>query len=525
MERVRSQRRGLRISCLVMVLASLMAYAGNASAASSSDRGGTIVVAVRERLQNYDPTNYQPRITEHVLANIFDELVVRVQNEQLVADLAEGWTQEDATHWIFRLRKAVKFHDGTSLTAEDVKFTLDRVSQPDQVDGKTSIRQNLLPPMAPTTVVDPWTVRLTLKAPAPLEVLLASLSHIQIVPKAVFEKQGTAGFQKHPIGTGPFKFVSGSLDGETVLERFDGYWGGPKELGPPGPPKLDRVIFSVIPELSTAFAALKAGGLHILKGIPADMLDDLRRDRSLQVKTYPGTRTTWVAMNPTKPPFDKVAVRQAMNYAINSDAIIKNILHGQAVRMTGPVPPFSAYYDSSLKPYPYDPGKAKELLASAGYAGGFTVVLDTITPFKDIASAIVQDLKAVGLTATVRIWEGLALRAEALKGNRQMLLFDWGNAYRHPYDLLNPTLKTNGPGNYSRYSNKEVDALLDQGASTTDPKVARAAYYKAQAIIYEEAPWVFGWIPNEIEAASAKLQNWIPGPDGWSFLTHVTLTK
>ncbi len=508
-----------------LVGAVLLATATNATASEPSDRGGTVTVVVREKLQNYDPTNYQPRATEHVLATIFDELVARIPNTQIVPALAESWTQDDPTHWTFRLRKGVTFHDGSPFTGEDVKFTLDRISQPGAVDGKTSIRQNLLVPMEPVTVIDPWTVRLSLKGPVPLDILLASLSHMQIVSKTVFEKHGTAGLQARPIGTGPFKFVSGSLDTDTVLERFDGYWGGPKELGRPGPAKLDRVIFKVIPELSTALAALRAGEVHLVKGIAPDAAEALRNDKSLQLKTYAGTRTTWVAMNTTRPPFDKVAVRQAMNHAVNSEAIIEKVLLGQAIRMTGLVPPFSAHYDRSLKPYAYDPAKAKSLLASAGYPNGFSVVLDCAAPFKDIANVIVQDLNAVGVKATVRVWEASVLRPEAQKGTRHMVLWDWGNAYRHPYDLVNPLLKTKGPGNYSQYSNPELDALLARGEATSDPAAARAVYAKVQAIIYEEAPLVFGWVPNEIEAASAQLQDWNPGPDGWTFLNHVRLRK
>jgi peptide/nickel transport system substrate-binding protein len=377
--------------------------------------------------------------------------------------------------------------------------------------------------MDPVTIIDPATIRLNLKNPAPPEIVLAALSHIQIVPMAIMEREGTAAFQRHPIGTGPFKFESGSLDDETVLTRFADYWGGPKELGPPGPAKLDKVVFKVIPELSTALAALQAGEVQIVKGVTPDLAVNLLSDKSLQVKTYPGTRTTWLAMNTTVAPFSTREVRQAMNYGIDSASIIKNLLRGQAIRMTGAVPPFSAYYDPSLQAYTYDPAKAKQLLASAGYPNGFSFGIDCVANFKDIANAMVEDLAKIGVTASVRLWEKSAMLAETKKGARQAVLSDWGNAYRHPYDLIDPNLKTGGVNNLSLYSNSQVDALINQGNSASDSKTAAQAFFQMQQIVYTDAPWVFGWVPNEVEVGSATVNGWVPGPDGWTFLLHVSV--
>jgi peptide/nickel transport system substrate-binding protein len=482
----------------------------------------TVVVAVGEKLQNYDPTNFQPRATFHVLANIFDMLVFRLPDTKIAPGLAASWSRDDATHWTFKLRPNVRFHDGSMFSAEDVKFTLDRISQPGLVDGKTSIRQNLLPDMDPVTVVDPLTVRINLKNSTPGEVLLSALSIMPIVSKAAMDK-GTAAFQQRPIGTGPFKFDSGTLDGETVLSRFNDYWGGPEGVGTPGPTKLDKVVFKVIPELSTAISALQAGEVDIVKGLTPDLAQSLGREKSLQIKSYSGTRTTWLAMNTAAAPFDKKEVRQAMNHAINSDAIIKSIYRGEALRMTGAVPPFSAFYDTSLKAYAYDPAKAKQLLAAAGYPNGFSFVIDCIANFKDVANAMVQDLAKVGVTASVRLWEKSAMIAEVKKGSRQAVISDWGNAYRHPYDLIDPNLKSKGVNNLALFNNAKVDALLDEGSSAKDNETADKAYKQMQQIVYSEAPWVFGWVPNEIEAGSARLKGWVAGPDGYTFVSRISV--
>ena len=351
----------------------------------------------------------------------------------------------------------------------------------------------------------------------PEAILLAGLEHNSIVPKKYVEQVGGAGLAQKPIGSGPFKFVDGKLDGPITVERFDQYYAGA--------PYLDRVVYRVSPELSTAVAALKTGEVQIVQSVPVSSVGDLTNDPNVQVKGYDGTRTTWFAMNVNQPPFDKVEVRQAMNYGLNVDGIVSKVLEGQAKRMNGPVPSFSQFYDSSIKPYPYDPAKAKQLLQQAGVGNGFQLTIDCIASFKDIAEVAAQQYRDLGIDTNVRVWEAAALRDAALNGERQMVLWDWGNAFRHPVDLVDAVLKTKGRGNYANYSNPEVDKLLDQGSSTNDPKVAQDAYSKVQQTIWSDAPWVFGWVPNEIEAARKEVQNWNPGPDGLEQLATVSLAK
>lgn len=512
---------GVVAACLLALTA-----CGNASNGSggggSSKRGGTVTIALPASLESYDPAMYRSRPTEAVLSNVFDELVMRLPDGTIVPDLASGYKQLDANHWRFTLRSNIKFQDGQKLTAEDVRFTLDRISQPGQIEGQTSLRQSLLPAMAPASVEGPNTVALTLKTATPADILLAGLAHIQIVPEHLVQSEGAATFAKHPVGTGAFEFVSGQLDDQTVLRRFPGYWGGPSQLGQ-GTARLDEVVFKVMPELSSALAGLSSGTVQIVQGVTPDQVGALKSNPDLMVKSYQDTNTVWFAMNVTKPPFDNQQVRQAMNYAINVAAIIKDIEQSQAVRMTGPVPPFSAYFDRSLKPYAYDPAKARSLLAAAGYPQGFQLVIDTTAPYQNEAQASAQDLQKVGVTATVRLWDVTALRTAALAGQRQMALMTWGNSFRHPFDLINPTLGTRQRGNFADYSNPSVDSLLATAASTTDSAAAARDYTEVQQTVYEQAPWVFGWAPKAIEAGSARLQGWQPGPDGMELMAHVSL--
>lgn len=495
-----------------------------APGAAAPQKGGTLVVAVRESVVSLDPANHRSRVTETVIRSMFDGLVTRLPDGKVVPEIAEKWAQTAPTVWDFTIRDGITFHDGSKLTAEDVRFSLERVTQANSMEGKTSPRQSLLPKVKSVTAPDGRTVRLTLETATPEAILLSGLVHNQIVPKAYLQRVGGAAFAEKPIGAGPFKFVEGKLDQQIVLERYDGYYGGSPEQKPVGPASVDRLIYRVSPELSTAVAALKAGEIHIVQGVPTTSLRDLRADPNVQVKSYEGTRTTWVALNVTRAPLSDVRVRRALNHAVNVPEIVSKVFEGEAVRMNHAVPAFSQYYDASIQPYAYDVEKAKALLKEAGQTS-FPLVIDTIGAFKDVAEVIAQQLRAAGVDASVRIWEAGALREAGLKGERQAVLWDWGNAFRHPVDLLDAVLKTKSRGNYANYGNSEVDKLLDAGSSATDAKVAQEAYFRAERILYDDAPWIFGWVPKEIEAARKEVQNWQPGPDGRELLADVWLSK
>jgi peptide/nickel transport system substrate-binding protein len=497
---------------------------GTAAPQAGVQKGGTLVVAIRESVLSLDPANHRSRVTETVVRAMFDGLVTRTPGGKIVPEIAERWTQTAPAAWDFTIRDGITFHDGSKLTAEDVRFSLNRVAMPNAMEGKTSPRQSLLPKIKAITTVDARTVRIELESPTPGAILLSGLVHNQIVAKAYVEKVGGAGLAEKPVGAGPFKFVEAKLDQQVVVERYGGYYGGSPEMQPIAPANVDRVIFRVSPELSTAVSALKTGEVNVVQSVPAASVRDLRSDPNVQIKSYDGTRTTWVALNVTKAPLNDVRVRRALNHAVNVPEIIAKVYEGEAVQMSGAVPTFSQFVDPAIRPYGFDQAKARALLAEAR-ATNFTLVIDCIAAFKDVGEVIAQQLRSVGVDASVRIWESAALQAAALAGERQAVLWDWGNAFRHPVDLLDAVLKTKARGNYANYGNAEVDRLLDQGSTATDERTAQDAYSKAQRILYDDAPWIFGWVPKEIEAATKSVQNWEPGPDGRELLADAWLSK
>lgn len=485
------------------------------------DDGGTIVIALNKgSIFTLDPADYRDRETETVIRNIFDGLVTRTHDGKVVPEIAESWEAISPTVWEFKIRKGVTFHNGDPLTAGDVKFTFDRIVKEGGLEGRTSPRKGLMGPVKEIEKIDDYTVRFILENPFP--VILQALVHQQIIPEKYYREVGIEGFLKKPVGAGPFKFVSGKLDEQIVLERYDGYYGGSPDIPPVGPPSLKRVIFRMIPETSTAIAALKKGEVHIIQMIPPDMIEELKKDSDIQVKEAEGTRVYMLEINNKMPPFDNPKVRQALNHAVDMDQIVREIYRGYGTRLPGPMLPYAFGAHQGLKPYEYNPEKAKKLLEEAGVKD-LQVVIDT-QPFREEeALAIAEMLKKVGIKASVRPWEWGVLKAEIEKGTRQLYLTDWGNSYLDPFDFLNPKLKTNDRGNFSFYSNAEVDRLLDEAGRETDPEKRKELYYEAQEIIYNDAPWVFGYSLKTVEAATKNVENWRPSMDSRENMHRVKL--
>jgi peptide/nickel transport system substrate-binding protein len=485
--------------------------------------GGTLVVGLAtESIDTFDPADYRDRPTETVLRNMFDGLVTRTTTNKVVPEIADSWEWVDNQTLEFKLNQGVTFHNGEALTAEDVKFSFERTITENGIEypePHTAARKGLIAPLESVEVVDDYTVRLLFSKPWP--VALQMLCHHNILPKDYMEQVGTEGFVAHPIGAGPFKFVEGSLDTQVVMERFSDYYGGSKNLPPIGPPYVKRVIFRMLPEASTRVAALQAGEVHLIQGVPAQMYDTLKADPNVVVKTAAGTRPHWVEMNVHQPPFDNVKVRQAMNYAVDAQVIVDTVLGGRGIVIPGPLSPYNNFADRTLQPYGYDPDKAKAVLAEAGYKPeDISFVIDVAEANKEYGEAVAGQLQQLGVDATVRLWDWSVVREMLRNGERMACFGSWGDSAFDPvghfeakWHTWDPEGKVNGRGNYSTYSNPRVDELIEMGETEADVAKRHEIYDEAQRIVYEEAPAVFLFLPEEVEACSAKVMNWAPSPD------------
>jgi len=479
----------------------------------SGNENATIILGIKNPIETLDPANHRDRVTESVVRNIFDGLVTLDGNGDVQPLIAESWENPIPTEWVFKIREDVKFHDGSDLTADDVVFTFNRIITEGAMGGDSSPRKGLLGTMIGATKEDDYTVKFTFESPWPI--FLKMLPHQQIVSKNYIEKVGDEEFRKNPIGSGPFKFVEAKLDERIVLERFEDYYGNVA--------KVKNLVFDVIPETSSRVAALQAGEVQRIHAVTPSLAEELKKSKDIVVKSVNGTRVGMIEMNNQSKPFEDVNVRKAMNHAIDMDKVVNSLFGEYGVRLAGSMLPGSFSENTDLKPYAYDPEKAKKLLKDAGYEEGFSLVIDTIDEHKEIAEAVASELRKINIDAKTRIWDIGVLKDLLLNGERQMSVMDWGNSTMDPYDILNPKLKTGDRGNYSLYSNEKVDELLVNGEIELDEGKREEIYKEAQQIIYDDAPWVFGYALKEIEAGNKNLENWEPYPDGMLYMSEVEI--
>ena len=239
--------------------------------------------------------------------------------------------------------------------------------------------------------------------------------------------------------------------------------------------------------------------------------------------TSVGTRGRMVEMNVTKPPFDNRSVRQAMNYCVDIQEIIDTLYGGKGVVFAGPLFAYEENVDPKLVPYGYDPDKAKRLLSEAGYPDGFSLVVDSVPPHEDWAMAVVGYLRECGIDATLRMWEYKVIKPELLARKRAMFVRDWGSSALDPEGYLNRKLESGSNGNFSGYSNKYFDQLLAKGRSELDSEKRKQIYWEAQDIIYNDAPWIFGYSIDAAGLCKFGLQGCQRHPIDYLNAHHITL--
>lgn len=485
------------------------------------ERSHILIVGLAQTVVTLDPAMHRDRTTQGVLRNIFDGLVTRNAEGRVVPEMAESWRLVDERTWEFRLRPGIRFHDGSPFTAEDVKFTIDRIITDGAVGGRSSPRRGLIEKVVRAEVVDPHTVRIRTSEPFPP--LINMLPFIEIVPKAYVQRVGDAYFAEHPVAAGPFQFVEWRKAEHIILKRFDGYYGGAADIPPAGPAAVRMLVFQPIPEPATRVAALKANECDLIESLPPHLIRTIERHPRTRLLACEGTRTFYLGMNVTRPPFQDPRVRQAMNSAVNPKAIADTILEGTASVLAGPLVPGAIGFDAELKPYGEALERARRLLAESVRPGGFEVTLDTPHDLRDVAMALRQQLARVGVQAKVEVREMGVLWADLAALKRDLFLTSWGNATLDPFDLLNPTLRTGGRGNYTGYSNPKADSLLSQAMAELDPQKRHRLYAECVRLIHADAPWVFLFTMKKLYAGRRNLRGWQPRRDGWMIMHDARL--
>lgn len=496
--------------CLIAAAACAIVLATQANAQTPPN---VLVVGQIAEPQSLDPHVATATNDFRILMNMYEGLV-RFADGTLEVEpaLAESWEiSDDAFTYTFRLREGVTFHDGTPFNAEAVKFNFDRMldeEHPYHGTGPFPLSFNFSA-VEDVTVVDDYTVTFTLSEPfAPFLSNLAYPTGLIVSPTAV--EQHGENFGRNPVGTGPFRFAEWQGNQRVVIAANPDYWGTPTTL--------EAVVFRPITDANTRMAEMLAGGLDIMVEAPADSIAQFRDAPDFVVHEQAGPHVWYVILNMKEGPFQHHAVRQAVNFAVNKEALVGDVLQGTAQVSAGPVPPAFAWaYNEEVQPYPYDPDRARALLEEAGYEGeeivfyvteGGSGMLDPIA----MGTAIQADLAAVGMNVRIETYEWNTFLGQVnpgLEGKAHMAQMAWMT--NDPDTLPFLTLRTaawpeEGGFNSGYYSNLDIDEILDQARMATDQEERAALYRDVQAIVHDEAPWLFvaNWVQGAVTTSNVE---------------------
>lgn len=485
-----------------------------------------------------DPAVVTDGESGRVTVNIFDTLVeYEPDSTEVRGALATDWNvSEDGTLWTFNLRRGVKFHDGADFNAAAVVANVERWMNKDHPlnNGKCKYWSYMFNGYAPDSIVTKveaagdYQVLFTLREPYAPFIQNLAMFPFAIASPAALEEYGD-NFFKNPVGTGPFKFLEWLGDDKITLAKNDAYWGEAA--------KVDTLVFRSIPDDSVRFLELQAGSIDILDGVNLDDVAAARANDRFQVLPRPAMDVGYLAMNTGKKPFNNKQVRRAVNHAVNKRAIIDSFFAGLAKPAKNPLPPSLWGYNDNIEDYAYDPEKARELLAEAGYPDGFKTTLwympvsrAYMPQGQKIAEAVRADLAAVGIEAEIVSYDWSIYLEKAEKGEHNMILMGWtgdnGDPDNFIYTLLDKdNAVRNSSSNYAFYKNSQVHDLLIKAQRETDRNKRSALYKQAQEIIHADAPWAPLVHSTEPLVLMKYVRGYKPHPTGMEKLNTVSVQQ
>ncbi|WP_453960994.1 ABC transporter substrate-binding protein [Amorphus suaedae] len=452
---------------------------------------------------NWNPDSY------YVYRNIFDNMVTRDNAGQIVPQVATSWERISDTEMKFELRDDITFHDGTPLTAEDVVFTIERMTDPDF--GSPQLGQ--FNKIVGAKATGDHEVVLTTDGAYP--VLLAQLVKLSILPKHVVEEVGNDAFNQHPVGSGPYAFQSQQRGVSVTLKRNDAYWGDKGQF--------ETAVFRAVPDASTRIADLQAGAADLVVSLNSDQARQLENTSGVKPLIVQTERVAYLGLNTLKPPFDDPRMRQAVAYAIDKQGIVEGILAGGQKVLGEVLAPVSFGYVDGIEPYPYDPEKAKALISEAGGPPA-KIVFDTSPVFDQrVVQAIQQMLNDAGFDVELNLMD-LATYLQKVRNpnaeDRSTISFGrWSCACQDADGTLYPLLQSGS--NWSRYQNPDMDKLLEEGRSSLDPDTRLAAYAAVHKKVKEDAIVIPLYQSAIIYGAQDALQ-WTPTANESFFLNRMS---
>ena len=480
----------------------------------------TLVMIIESSPSNLDPRVGLDAQSERIDGLLFDNLLSRDERLSVKPGLAERWEIPDPTTYVFHLRTGLRFSDGSPLTSRDVKWSFDSLLQGKVRSTKAATYRSVDHIDAP----DDSTVIFHLKQPwAALLWNVAGGGGMGIVPFG-----SGAEASQHPVGSGPFRFVSAEQDKEVVIERNDNYWGDKA--------KLARVRFAVVPDTTTRALELRKGSADVeINALTPDMESALEREPRLAVMRGPGTRLAYMAFNLRDSILKDPRVRQALAYALDRRPLIRFLLGGEARPADSVLPPESWAYDPRVEKYACDPAKARQLLDEAGYAEKngvrFHLVMKTSTEEASRAMAAVfqQQLREVGIALDIRSFEFATFFSDITHGEFQLYSLRWIGGNEDPdifeYAFDSARIIPNG-ANRQYYSNPRVDALIAKASTQVDQNARKQDYAEIQQILAQDLPYINLWYFDNVMVYSKRVRGLEMNLSGsYDFLRTAELAK
>ena len=513
-----------RRAWLIGVAAGLVALTVIA-AATAAMRGSSSTLTI---VQFADPDTLDPAVANDgvagkVVQNIYDRLVrVSADNKRISPSLATRWTvSRNGLTYTFFLRRGVRFHDGSRFNAEAVRYSFQRMigigkSDAQKYKGRLSPRN--------VRVLDEYTVQFRLTRPyAGFMNLLAYFSGGSIVSPSWVKANATKAdpwaekyMLDHANGTGAFKFNTWRRKQYIQLDRNDGYWRGPA--------KVERVVYKTISDASAARLQFERGDLDVITNISTDTYNALGRNRNVRVRAYPVLDNVFWVFNNQAEPFNDVRVRRALSYAVDYRGIMRLVGAG-GTRMTGPLQPKLKEYNPNVPRYTRNLGRAKALLAQAGYEDGLTIQSTVVEygDLKPIGQILQANFADIGVKLELKEQPFGPFLDDIASGKAKMFPWVTNPPLADPDAIMYPPFHSKSPknsdGNYTRYKNGKVDALLEKARRSASARVREQAYKQVQSMIVSDAPWIFIYYRNNLQGWRSNVAGYywplVGVPDLW----------
>jgi peptide/nickel transport system substrate-binding protein len=482
--------------------------------AGTGTRGGIMNVALNSDLTTMDPHLSTAAVDRQIYQLVYDKLVDIDENLNIVPELATEWSiSDDGMEYTFTLVEGVTFHDGEPFNAEAVKVNFDRMLNPDTA----SPRRSEIAQVTEVVADDESTVRLVLSQPfSPLLATLSDRAGMIISPKAI-EELGE-DLARNPVGTGAFTFVEWMTADHLTVQRYDNWW-------QEGLPHLDQVVYKPIVDANVKLTALRTGDVDMIDTISARDVESVRNDPNLEMSEIASLGFTYIVFNTQTPPFDNMALRQAVAWTIDREAINQTIFFGTGAPAQTPIPTSSWAYDESVQVYQQDYDMARQKLEEGGMPDGFefTMLVTNSPDAIQLAEAYQAQISEAGITANLELLEFGTLLDQLNNSNFQAVSLGWsgrpdpdGNIYGY--------FHSEGGLNRGGYANEEVDRLLEQTRAESEPDVRRDLYTQAMTIVAEEVAMIFVRFPAEIKVWRPIIEGFTHIPDGMMRLDAVSKT-